>query len=436
MSKIGILCFIPDPGHVLPLLRIAKTFVNNQYEVICYLPDECRKHADSFQLPMKSFGKVTEGVATDVFTRISKMSPFYYTKFGYKVFSQGYIDPIKRKIEDQLRNIKEIIKKDSLSLIISDNHVPLFNEWYISTARYVNAPIALHQSEGTYHYLQESFVSVYGFHSPLILRLGEAILYRPITRFIKRIVTQKLKDSEQRGIESVYSDHKDVIYFTSGIALVEKEVINMNKLSQSKQFIHFPPVIDKRDSLIKDALKNWLDNSEGKPVVYVSFGTMVKPYKKILRAILHGLMALDVRILWVASKEERAVLESMCSLPRLLVEEYVPQPKVLLHKRIQCFITHGGAGGIQDSLLAGKPMLCIPFAFDQPYNSSIISLLNAGIRLDKNRVTAKSVQKSVDELLNNPRYRYSAQRIMDIFSKNEGSEAIFNYMYEKVLTNH
>ena len=147
-------------------------------------------------------------------------------------------------------------------------------------------------------------------------------------------------------------------------------------------------------------------------------------------------MALDVRILWVASKEEKAILESICSSPHLLVEEFVPQPKVLLHKNIRCFITHGGTGGIQESLLAGKPILCIPFAFDQPYNSSIISLLNAGIRLDKNKVTRKSVQKSIDELLNNPRYRNSAQRIMEILSKNEGGEAIINYMNEKILTNH
>ena len=427
---------MPDSGHVLPLLRIAQTFVNNQHEVICYLPDECRNYADSFQLQMRSLGKVTEGVADDVFTRIAKMSFLYYRKFGYKVLSKGYFGPIKSKIEDQLQNIKEMIKKDNLSFIISDNHVPLFNEWYISTAQYVNVPIALHHSEGTYRYLQENLVSVFGFQIPLIMRIGKFVLYRLIIRFIQRIASLRRKDSEQRDIESVSSDYKDVIYFTSGIALVEKEVIDLNKLSQSKQFMHFPPVVDKRASQIKDDLKQWLDHSEGKPVVYISFGSILRPDMRILRAILNGLTALNVRILWVASKEEKVVLESICRPPNLLVEEFVPQPKVLLHENIRCFITHGGAGSIQESLLAGKPMLCIPFVNDQPYNSSIISLLNAGIRLDKNKVTGKSVQKSVNELLNNPRYRDSAQRIMEILSKNEGGEAIFNYLYEKVLTNH
>ena len=93
------------------------------------------------------------------------------------------------------------------------------------------------------------------------------------------------------------------------------------------------------------------------------------------------------------------------------LEEYVPQIALLASPRVGCFITHGGAGSVQDAVVCGKPVLCIPFMWDQPYNASLLRALGVGRVLSKRRVTWRRISREISELLNDPAYTESARRL-------------------------
>jgi UDP-N-acetylglucosamine:LPS N-acetylglucosamine transferase len=63
-----------------------------------------------------------------------------------------------------------------------------------------------------------------------------------------------------------------------------------------------------------------------------------------------------------------------------------------LHEVIQAadiVVNHGGAGIVMEALLSGKPMLCVPFAYDQFNNASCISrILSAGMSVDAQKATS------------------------------------------------
>ena len=295
----------------------------------------------------------------------------------------------------------------------------------------MNITIIIHNSEGNLRYMSNLFIFNYGMNNyPLIVQhfFEMIVKFQNFIRYHKRN-----KPAIKKDFLFNKKNNNKIIYISTGLALIEK-IINdkykkiINNEKYQEKYIHFPVVKDKRDIKLPEKLKFWLDNSNDKPVIYISLGTKIQPDKKFIQKIIKGLKSLNVKILLVIPKKQRNHLKEYNNEQNILIEEFIPQSLVLLHKNIRCFITHGGAGGIQESLLAGKPMLCIPFMFDQPYNSSIICKLKAGIRLNKNKVTPRSIKKSMKKLLYDPCYRNSAQSIMLKLKEIDGGKSLINYL--------
>jgi UDP-N-acetylglucosamine:LPS N-acetylglucosamine transferase len=428
MKKFGVLSFIPDAGHVIPMLRIAAEFMKREYEAVCYFPEECKKYADLFNIPMRSLGQVTGGIDFSFMNEISRQSVTKFRLGGWKLIDKAYNSPIEKTIRERFPQILELIGGDDLSLLIADNHH--FNGLYRKAAASIGVPIVFHHSEGNLRYPHDELVFCYGYKGfPLSAKVKYYLVTRPwyvVKWFLGRFRPYRKKENPE-------SNPVPEIYISSGIAPVEEDFIKHKDRLEKERYVHFPPVPDKRDHRLSDSVEKWLDNNNGKPVVYVSFGTMVKPSENFMRTLLKGLLMLDIRVLWAASNSQKQVLESSGNTPDLLIEEFLPQPKVLAHENVRCFISHGGAGGIQDSLLAGKPLLCIPFTFDQPYNSSIIMLMNAGIRIKKEKTSAKSVQAAVSLILNDPIYSNSARDIMRRLNEKDSGQEIFDYLQSRVF---
>ncbi|KAJ7671889.1 UDP-Glycosyltransferase/glycogen phosphorylase [Mycena rosella] len=75
-----------------------------------------------------------------------------------------------------------------------------------------------------------------------------------------------------------------------------------------------------------------------------------------------------------------------------MASAWAPQQFVLTHPATGWFLTHGGHGGITESLAAGVPMICWPFEADQPIAAEHLSQnLNVAFHLIEVR-TAKGLQ--------------------------------------------
>ncbi|KAJ8681391.1 hypothetical protein QAD02_017178 [Eretmocerus hayati] len=65
----------------------------------------------------------------------------------------------------------------------------------------------------------------------------------------------------------------------------------------------------------------------------------------------------------------------------VLMKSWLPQQKILQHKNIKAFVTHGGANGIQEAIYYAVPMICIPLYFEQNMNCEIVNRKRIGMQL-------------------------------------------------------
>ena len=86
--------------------------------------------------------------------------------------------------------------------------------------------------------------------------------------------------------------------------------------------------------------------------------------------------------------------------PNIEVHPWVPQLSVL--KQADAFITHAGAGGSQEGLATGTPMVAVPQAVDQFGNADMLQSLGVARHLPKEEADAASLRAAVLALADDP----------------------------------
>lgn len=94
----------------------------------------------------------------------------------------------------------------------------------------------------------------------------------------------------------------------------------------------------------------------------------------------------------VREEDTNAVL----ALPYISYYHVFPKGSVIIHQ--------GGSGTTGEALRAGRPMLVVPYGWDQPDNACRIERLGAGLHLPRSRYTVETATAALGRLLNNPRF--------------------------------
>ncbi|MFF8957526.1 macrolide-inactivating glycosyltransferase [Streptomyces sp. NPDC014894] len=82
------------------------------------------------------------------------------------------------------------------------------------------------------------------------------------------------------------------------------------------------------------------------------------------------------------------------------VRSWVPQLAIL--READAFVTHAGAGGSQEGLATGTPMVAVPQAVDQFGNADMLVALGVARRLDSGTATAGELREAVLALVSDP----------------------------------
>lgn len=412
--SIAVLSFLPDAGHVFPLLRIAASFQERGYESFCYLPEECANYLRGYNFDSVSLGPIMNDALRRSYDRtllqLSKKSIFYNAFSSYVDLADSYWEPLKLRALQLLPQVKAGLTKQRPLFLLCDDHV--FRSWYINLSQELKIPLVLHTSQG-YRRSQSPYIQVYGISDwtrpkqVMVEKLGafcETLSgrLRPI-RKISASREPRAADYHSAPDVRVMENLTDCdpsgqpIEVSTGCGYLEQKYL------RSKLRIHEDPGVfgplTKTTSKMPCELRNWLEKDVD-PIVYISFGSMISVDVRLVKAILDGLGLLNVRVLWSMSRTQQAKV-----LPKLGISEsvafwdFVPPLSVLTMSQVRCGINHGGAGSIQDCLLAGTPMLCIPYMWDQPFNSSVVERLHIGKRLWKRQVCAQVIAKEVGSIL-------------------------------------
>ncbi|XP_023247051.1 UDP-glucuronosyltransferase 2A3-like [Copidosoma floridanum] len=176
--------------------------------------------------------------------------------------------------------------------------------------------------------------------------------------------------------------------------------------------------IQDDDPNLPKAVQKWLDESTS-GCVYMSFGSMVR-IETLPKAILTGIYETfkklaPVRVLLKIAQPQ----ELPPGLPsNVMTQTWFSQMKVLKHKNLKAFVTHGGLGSTQESLSAGVPMIGVPLFGDQHINVRSQVRRNIATMVDIKNFDTNAFYSAVKEVLGNPIYKKNAEEVArDFFDR-------------------
>ena len=424
-TVIAAICFSPDHGHVMPLLRVTRLIGNRlDARVVCFLPKKFSAATEKAGFDFHGFDNIDQEKGMKLFAALSARSAFYGTFSNDQDLRDGYWAHLHEAASREIVELGERIRDLAPSIIVADNHV--FARHYEHIARKLGARLVLNRASGTLASRRRPFTRAFGiskfphWFQSVVERIGYAhagllIRWRRLrhpermrfTQACETLLDQRMSEVFGR-ISSLPPAPYTPIATVLGLCVLEPNIFpgpasapNANEI-----LLRAPP---ETNSLALSApLLAWLKKQPRGRIVYVSFGSIVWPKKSLVRRLLVGLLQANVSVIWAQPAIQRDWLDTSRLPEHFRFEEFVPQQTLLLSDNINCFVTHAGSGGAQESLLGGVPMLCIPFMWDHPYVASLIEALGAGLTASRGRLTASRVSALVRRLLEDRSYAMRA----------------------------
>lgn len=431
--RIAFLCFYPDWGHVLPLLKIAKAARDAGHSVKCYVPQRAEHLAQRYGVPVFPLEQEPEQHAEqEVLKVLGSKSIFFLQHSGYGHTSLFIDPPVLRAAAAQLDDVIADVKAFAPDVVVGDRHN--LASAYELVARICGARYISNGPSGTLAHLYRPFVTFYG--KP-ISKLGMSAVetagslfrrvYRPLfyarhlrrwsaSREIKRTLQANMSryDSAPLAAEKPWA-------LTAGLTWIETHFLNDTPAwTPEVNQVDLPPLSSPPEALPLE-LEDWLSRSS-EPVVYISFGSLIGLNEATYRAIGEGLKKLPCRVIWSTPLGDTGALRTLAQDPRFQIVRYVPQAELLKRKELACFVTHGGAGSVQEAMLGGTPLLCVPLSSDNGYISGLVERLGVGKRLWKRELGQPAFVEALETLLVAPAYKRRAEEVADVL-RSAGAEA-------------
>jgi UDP:flavonoid glycosyltransferase YjiC (YdhE family) len=447
--RIAIVCFLPDTGHVLPLLRLARLLCDHiTCQVTCFLPSKFESTVRQYGFEYCCLRSLSRQFDLGVAAELSNRSIFYNAFSNYSDLYDRYFMPLREAVSHEFGYLVETMRIIQPHFLLCDSHSE-FLDLYLRLSRGCGAKAIINRSEGTHRRIHRPFIQAYGLSDRpysvqgLVETVGSIVqkgcrCWRVIRHSKRRQITQSMRTSVERRAEIVFKDYTatktDLLYVTSGLAVLEQSAdIVKPGIAKSREVV-LAPTVYIPETPLPDKLEEWLARRESGRVVYVCFGTMIALSEAYLGGLVHGFIDAQVSVIWSLPRPQLDFLEKFLAKHGLTenfcVEEYVPQIILLASQKIGCFVTHGGAGSTQEAVVCGKPVLCIPFMWDQPYNCSLLVRLGIGRRLSKRHITRSQISKEIRELLDNPIYVERACCLSDKVRKLQNSKGQSEWIHE------
>ena len=102
----------------------------------------------------------------------------------------------------------------------------------------------------------------------------------------------------------------------------------------------------------------------------------------------------------------------------VMVADYAPYSEIFPHAK--AIIHHGGVGTTGQGLLAGKPVLIVPYAHDQPDNAKRLVNLGVGRTITRQEYNCDRLVTELKELLLNSSYQKKATEISNLMKQENG----------------
>ena len=240
-------------------------------------------------------------------------------------------------------------------------------------------------------------------------RLGNSVVYygEQWSPYYEKFVLPVLKEKEAMSYEDYLEVHSNIslILQCSHFVTHNSQVLLANVVDIGG--IHCRPGKE-----LPQDLKEFMD-SKTEGVVYVSFGSAVKPSAMSgarRQVFLDAFKQIKNPIIW---KWDEDKVENLPSNVRLA--KWVPQQDLLAHPNLKAFVTHGGLLSTQEAIYHGTPLVGVPLGNDQVPNILRAQKNGYAIMLDWSNITSTGLYKAIENALSNETMQVNVGKMRTLF---------------------
>jgi len=388
-----------------------------------------RGHQVTVVSPFKSkkeVSGVTEIVVESTFEEISeKLTEDALLRDGIEMSLSTVVDVSIENNEHALTTpeVKEILENKEIDVVVA---VPVFgNEAGYLVAQKMNASLVLFITAPVC--MPWSNWAVGDIYNPSFIPVVPTGYTQEMT-FLQRMINTLVTMIFQFAVRDLYALPK--VHSMLARVFPDEDIPHMNDLIKSTSLLinHGSPFLGdglrpvmpqtifaglmscNPPSPLPKELEDFVQGAED-GVIYVSFGSVIKASKmpEAKRQLLLNVFSkLKQRIIW---KWEAAMPDAP---ENVLVSPWLPQTSLLAHEKVRLFVTHGGAGSLQETICHATPVVAVPIMGDQFVNAKVAVEKNFGILVRWHQLTEESLDTAIQEILSNTEYNVAVRSLSDL----------------------
>jgi len=167
---------------------------------------------------------------------------------------------------------------------------------------------------------------------------------------------------------------------------------------------------------------DWWTRLDGsKPLILVTQGTVAnKDLNELIGPTLAGLSAENVTVVAATGRPAEALIAPVP--PNAVATSYVPFHEIL--PKVDVLVTNGGFGAVNQALSMGVPLVIAGDTEDKAFVSARVAWTGAGISLGTSRPQPEEIRHAVREVLRDNNYRARALMLQNEYAEYNALESI------------
>lgn len=161
------------------------------------------------------------------------------------------------------------------------------------------------------------------------------------------------------------------------------------------------PIADDRRA--NDEVTEPFARADDRPRVAITLGTVNGGQLSVLRSLIEGAAAAGAQVVVTLGADPATIFHVP---PGVTVLPYVPMSALVAASDVIAY--HGGSGTMLTAAAAGKPMLIVPLAADQPDNADLCQAAGIARIIALEALAPDQVQTGLLAVLADPSYRLGA----------------------------
>jgi MGT family glycosyltransferase len=164
----------------------------------------------------------------------------------------------------------------------------------------------------------------------------------------------------------------------------------------------------------------WAELDGSKPVVLVTQGTVANnQFSELIQPTLSGLATEEVTVIAATGRADTKALDVPANAR---VASFVPFDRIL--PKVDVFVTNGGYGAVNHALSLAVPIVAAGETEDKAYVAARIEWSRAGINLHTRHPGPEQIRAAVRSVLNNQEYRSEARRLQSALARYDAKREI------------